>query len=248
MITIKDPSEIELMRYAGGIVGELLERMAEKVKPGVTTASLDQFAEDFLVTRGLVPAFLGYNGYPATICASVNEEVVHGIPGSRKLLDGDIIGIDVAGFWKGYCADAAVTVPVGDITPENRRLLAVARESLMKGIAAARPGVRLGSVSHAIQRHAEENGFSVVRKYVGHGIGRQMHEDPQVPNVGHPDRGPMLVEGMTLAVEPMVNMGGYDVVVKSDHWTVVTRDGKLSAHFEHTIAITGDGAQILTKV
>lgn len=248
MITIKDQNEVQIMREAGKVIGELLQRLSELVKPGVTTASLDQFAEDFLVSRGLRPAFKGYQGFPATICASINEEVVHGIPGPQRLEDGDIVGIDVAGFWKGYCADAALTVPVGEVSAEVKRLLTVASECLMHGIERARPGVRLGNVSYAIQRHAEDNGFSVVRKYVGHGIGRQMHEEPQVPNYGRPDHGLTLREGMTLAVEPMVNIGGFDVVVKSDNWTVVTRDGKFSAHFEHTIAITSDGAEILTAV
>jgi methionyl aminopeptidase len=248
MITIKGPREIELMRQAGQIVAAALQEVARRVEPGVTTASLDHFAEKYLTEKGAKPAFKGYNGFPASICASVNEEVVHGIPGPRMLKEGDVIGIDLGALWKGFCADSALSVPVGEVSPEIKHLLKVAEEALFKGISEAQPGVRLGKISNAIQTHAESYGYSVVRQYVGHGIGRQMHEDPPVPNYGNPGRGPLLEAGMTLAIEPMVNAGGYQVVVRPDNWTVVTRDGKASVHFEHTIAITSKGPEILTQV
>ncbi|NLW45496.1 MAG: type I methionyl aminopeptidase [Syntrophomonadaceae bacterium] len=247
MIIIKSKKELECMRQAGLIVADTLERLAGLVKPGITTATLDRFAEDYLAKRGAKPAFKGYKGFPASICASVNQEVVHGIPGKRRLKEGDIISIDLGAIVDGWYGDAAITVPVGEVDPEIMRLLKVTEESLYLGIEAARPGVRLGVVSNTIQKHVEKAGFSVVRQYVGHGIGRQMHEDPPVPNFGRPDRGPLLEEGMTIAIEPMVNAGGYEVVVAPDNWTVITKDGSFSAHFEHTIAITSNGPEILTR-
>ncbi|MGE5421858.1 MAG: type I methionyl aminopeptidase [Ignavibacteriales bacterium] len=248
MITIKDPRELKSMRLAGRIVAEVLNELAVMVKPGVTTAALDQFAENYLINKGAIPAFKGYNGFPASICASVNEEVVHGIPGTRRLKEGDIISIDVGAFYEGYCGDAAITVAVGDVSKEARTLIKVTEEALYQGIKQAVAGARLGMVSNAIQAHAEMYKFSVVRQYVGHGIGKQMHEDPPVPNYGRQDRGPVLEPGMTIAIEPMINIGVWEVVVKPDNWTVVTRDGKYSAHFEHTIAITEQGPEILTRM
>jgi methionyl aminopeptidase len=247
MITIKNKKDLENMRQAGLVVAEALERLAGLVKPGITTAVLDRFAENYLADRGAKASFKGYNGFPASVCLSINEEVVHGIPGGRRLKEGDIVGIDLGAIVNGWHGDAAITVPVGEIDPEIRRLLKVTEESLYQGINQAQVGVRLGMVSHAIQSHVETAGFSVVRQYVGHGIGRQMHEDPPVPNYGRSDRGPVLAEGMTIAIEPMVNVGGYEVLVKPDNWTVFTRDGGYSAHFEHTVAITSNGPEILTR-
>jgi len=247
MIIIKSKKDLESMRQAGLVVADALERLAGMVKPGITTAALDRFAEDYLAQRGAKPSFKGYNGFPASICSSVNEEVVHGIPGKRRLKEGDIVSIDLGAIVDGWHGDAAITVPVGEVDPEIMRLLKVTEEALYLGIEAAQPGVRLGVVSNTIQKHVEKAGFSVVRQYVGHGIGRQMHEDPPVPNFGRPDRGPVLAEGMTIAIEPMVNAGGYEVLVTPDNWTVITKDGSYSAHFEHTIAITGNGPEILTR-
>lgn len=247
MITIKSKKELEIMRQAGLVVADTLQRLADLVKPGITTASLDRFAEDYIVERGAQASFKGYNGFPASVCVSVNEEVVHGIPGPRRLQEGEIVSIDLGAIVNGWHGDAAITVPVGEITPELRRLLRITEESLHQGIKEARVGNRLGMVSHAIQSHVEKAGFSIVRQYVGHGIGRQMHEDPPVPNYGRPDRGPVLTAGMTIAIEPMVNAGGFEVLVKPDNWTVYTRDGSYSAHFEHTVAITSDGPEILTR-
>jgi len=247
MIIIKSKKDLESMRQAGLVVADALERLAGLVKPGITTAALDRFAEDYLAQRGAKPSFKGYNGFPASICSSVNEEVVHGIPGKRRLKEGDIVSIDLGAIVDGWHGDAAITVPVGEVDPEIMRLLKVTEEALYLGIEAAQPGVRLGVVSNTIQKHVEKAGFSVVRQYVGHGIGRQMHEDPPVPNFGRPDRGPVLAEGMTIAIEPMVNAGGYEVLVTPDNWTVITKDGSYSAHFEHTIAITGNGPEILTR-
>lgn len=248
MITLKTKREIELMRQAGKIVAELLEHLKSLVGPGVETGSLDRFAEEFILRKGAIPAFKGYNGFPASICTSVNDEVVHGIPGARSLSEGDIISIDVGVLFKGYYGDAAITLPVGEVDEEVKKLLKVTEEALYRGIQQAWPGVRLGKVSHAIQSHVEKNGFSVVRDYVGHGIGTQMHEDPAVPNFGRPDRGIVLKEGMTLAIEPMVNAGSYEVYRKADNWTVATVDGKYSAHFEHSIVVSHHGPEILTRV
>ncbi|MDR1961956.1 MAG: type I methionyl aminopeptidase [Gracilibacteraceae bacterium] len=248
MIELKNREQLQLMRRAGAIVGETLQLLRGLVREGVTTEELDQAAEAYILKCGAAPAFKGYDGFPATLCTSVNEEVVHGIPGSRKLRGGDIISIDCGAFYQGYCGDAAITVPVGEIEPEWRRLLEVCEQSLALGIDQARVEKRLFDISSAVQSYVEKNGMSVVRDYVGHGIGRQMHEDPQVPNFGKPGRGPRLTQGMVLAIEPMVNMGGYKVETLSNNWTVVTVDRSPSAHFEHTVAIMEDGPEILTKV
>lgn len=247
MIELKSPAQIERMRRAGKIVAETLDLMRKTVRPGVTTGELDRLAEEYIRKCGAVPAFKGYNGFPATLCASVNEQVVHGFPGLRTLQSGDIISIDCGAVIDGYVGDAAITLPVGEISEDLQKLLKVTEESLMFGIAQAIKGNRLYDVSHAVQTHVEANGFSVVRDYVGHGIGREMHEDPQIPNYGKPGRGPRLEIGMVLAIEPMVNLGTYEVKTLSDHWTVVTKDGKASAHFEHTVAITENGPEILTR-
>ncbi|MDQ7094127.1 type I methionyl aminopeptidase [Desulfosporosinus sp. PR] len=247
MIELKNASQFEKMRKAGKIVADTLALMREVAKPGVTTLELDRKAEDYIRAQGAVPAFKGYNGFPATLCTSLNEQVVHGIPGLRSLESGDIISIDCGAVIDGYFGDAAVTLPVGEVDEDLLKLLKVTEESLMFGIAEAKTGNRLYDVSHAVQKHVEANGFSVVRDYVGHGIGRAMHEDPQIPNFGKPGRGPRLEIGMALAIEPMVNMGTYEVLTLKDHWTVVTKDMKPSAHFEHTVAITENGLEILTR-
>ncbi|MBI2954208.1 MAG: type I methionyl aminopeptidase [Chloroflexi bacterium] len=248
-IIIKTSEEVALMREAGRIVAETLALLTSKVKPGVTTAELDTLAYDHCIRQGAIPSFKGYNGYPASLCASINDEVVHGIPSpNRKLHEGDIISLDFGVIYQGLQGDAAVTVGVGKITPTAAKLIRVTEEALCKGIEQARPRKRLGDISSAIQTYVESLGFSVVRQYVGHGIGRSMHEDPQIPNFGSPNRGPVLQPGMVLALEPMVNVGTFRTRVKEDKWTVVTEDGSLSAHFEHTVAITSDGPEILTKV
>ncbi|MHB1419578.1 MAG: type I methionyl aminopeptidase [Bacillota bacterium] len=248
MIILKSDRELQYLKDAGRIVAEAHQEMEKAVAPGTTTKELDQIAEACIQRRGAIPAFKGYRGFPASICASINEEVVHGIPGLRKLKNGDIISIDIGAVINGYYGDAAVTLPVGEVTTEIEKLLSVTRESLMIGIDQAKVGNRLSDISHAIQNHVEINGFSVVRDYVGHGIGRSMHEEPQIPNFGKPGNGPRLKPGLTLAIEPMVNMGTHEVATKSDHWTVVTRDNSCSAHFEHTIAVTESGPEILTRI
>lgn len=248
MIILKSEQEIAYMRDAGRIVAGALAEIRKAVCPEVTTGFLDQIAEDYIVKAGAKPAFKGYHGYPGTICASVNEEVVHGIPGLRKLKSGDTVSIDVGAVINGYNGDAAVTLAVGEIDAQIQRLLDVTEQCLYKGIEEATIDNRLTDISHAIQSCAEDCGYSVVRDYVGHGIGRSMHEDPQVPNFGIPSRGPKLKPGMTLAIEPMINLGTYEVETLSDGWTVVTRDRKCSAHFEHTIAITPQGPEILTRL
>jgi methionyl aminopeptidase len=235
------------MRAAGRLVGQVLTALSAKVAPGVTTADLDAVAEGLILDAGAIPAFKGYHGYPATICASVNEEVIHGIPsGQRVLQDGDIISIDVGASLEGYFGDSAVTLAVGRVSEEAARLLRVTEESLYKAIDVVKPGARVSDIGHAVQKHVEAHGFSVVREFVGHGIGQQMHEEPQVPNYGESGRGPRLAEGMVLAIEPMVNAGKPAVKVLADGWTAVTRDRSLSAHFEHTVAVVADGAWILT--
>jgi methionyl aminopeptidase len=228
------------------LVGKTLSMLAGEVRPGVTTGELDRLAETFIRDHGARPAFKGYRGFPASICPSVNEEVVHAIPGGYRLREGDIIGIDVGVEKNGFYGDAANTFAVGEVSEEAKRLMKVAREALMLGIAEAKAGNRVGDISHAIQRHAESNGFSVVRTLVGHGIGKEMHEEPQVPNFGPPHRGPRLMAGQVLAIEPMVNVGGPDVTMRPDGWTVVTQDGSLSAHFEHTVAVDANGPEILS--
>lgn len=248
MIILKTPQEIALIAQASRIVALTIAFLRERVKPGVTTADLDRWAEEFIVREGGRPAFKGYRGYPATLCTSVNEEVVHGIPSSRKRLEeGDIIGIDVGAIVEGYYGDAAVTVPVGQISEEAARLIRVTEAALAAGLEQVKVGNRLSDVSHAIQTVAEREGYSVVTDFVGHGIGRNLHEDPQVPNFGKPGEGPRLKEGLVLAIEPMVNVGRSEVEVLADRWTVVTRDRKLSAHFEHTIALTVEGPKVLTR-
>lgn len=248
MIVLKSERELKQLRDAGRIVAETRRELEKAIRPGVATKELDSIAEDYIMKRGAIPAFKGYQGFPASICTSVNDEVVHGIPGPRKLQSGDILSIDVGVSLKGYCGDAAFTVAVGDVPEETLRLLRVTEEALYRGIEVARPGNKLHDISYAIESHVAKNGFSVVREYVGHGIGRQMHEDPQVPNFGVPGTGPTLREGMTLAIEPMVNMGGHEVVVDEDNWTVRTKDGSLSAHFEHTIAVRSTGPDVLTRL
>ena len=246
MVILRTPAEIEQMRRAGSLVGQVLERLREHVAPGVSTRELDAIAENMICSRGGVPSFKGYRGYPASICASVNNEIIHGIPGDRMLVDGDIISIDCGAMLGGYHGDAAMTFPVGHVSAEAEKLMTVTREALNAGIAMARLKMRLGDIGNAIQRHVEANGFSVVRDFVGHGIGRHMHEDPQIPNFGPAGMGMRLWTGMVLAIEPMVNAGGHEVVVLDDGWTACTRDGSLSAHFEHTVAITDDGPEVLT--
>lgn len=248
MIIIKSDREILLMRDAGKIVAIALDAVGKAIVPGITTAELDEVARKTIVECGAIPTFKGYHGYPANICVSVNSEVVHGIPGARKLEEGDIVSVDCGALYNGYNGDAAVTFPVGKVSEDALRLMRVTREALYKGIEQAVVGNRLGAVSHAIQQHAEAAGYGVVRDYCGHGIGRNMHEDPSIPNVGEPDKGPLIKAGMVLAIEPMVNMGTWAVKVLADDWTVVTKDGKISAHFEHTVAVTTQGPQILTKL
>ncbi len=235
------------MRAAGRLVGQVLTALAAKVAPGVTTAQLDAIAEGLIVDAGATPAFKGYHGYPATICASVNDEVIHGIPSGQRVLNaGDVISIDVGAKLNGYYGDSAVTLAVGPISEAAATLLRVTEASLYKAIEVVKPGSRISDIGHAVQKHVEAHGFSVVREFVGHGIGQEMHEEPQVPNYGEPGRGPRLAEGMVIAIEPMVNAGKPQVKVLSDGWTAVTRDHSLSAHFEHTVAVTADGPWILT--
>ncbi|WP_138756275.1 type I methionyl aminopeptidase [Paenibacillus sinopodophylli] len=246
MIICKSESELRYMREAGRIVAETHRLMAEAVKPGITTRELDQIAEMFIKSQNAIPSFKGYNGFPSSICASVNDELVHGFPGSRKLNEGDIISIDIGAQYEGYHGDSAWTYAVGAVTPEVQRLLDVTEASLYAGLALIKPDIRLYTISHAIQKVIEDAGFSVVREYVGHGIGADLHEEPQIPNYGIPDRGPRLKTGMVLAIEPMVNIGERYVRTLEDNWTVVTEDGSWCAHFEHTVAVTEDGFEILT--
>ena len=246
MITLKTADQTAKMREAGEVVAEMLAACRAAVRPGVTTAELDRVAAEILRKRGATSSFLGYYGYPATICTSVNEQIVHGIPGKRRLKEGDIIGIDAGAIVDGWHADAAVTVAVGEVAPEAAKLIAVTEEALRQGIAAARVGGRLGDIGATVQRFAESNGYSVVRNYVGHGIGRAMHEEPQVPNYGSPDRGMQIKEGLCIAIEPMLNVGGADTRTLADRWTVVTADGTLSAHFEHSLWCTAKGPIVLT--
>ncbi|MBL4936125.1 type I methionyl aminopeptidase [Clostridium sp. YIM B02515] len=248
MIIIKNDIEIEYMRHAGKLVGETLARLEEIVKPGITTAELDKIAEEFILKHNAKPSFKGYNGFPASICASVNNEVVHGIPGSRVLQEGDIISVDCGAILNGYQGDAARTIPVGKVSSEAQKLIEVTRESFFKGVEYAKVGNKLSDISSAIQTYVENFHFSIVRDFVGHGIGKDMHEDPEVPNFGRPGRGPKLRQGMVLAIEPMVNIGQYGVDVQSNGWTVVTRDGSLSAHYENTVAILNNGPEILTLI
>jgi methionyl aminopeptidase len=247
MITLRSRVEVEKIEAACLIVADTLDFLGTKIKPGTTTGELDELADRYIRERGAISAFKGYNGYPANICTSVNETVVHGIPGARVLKDGDIIGIDVGVKLQGYFGDAAMSFPVGRVSSEAAMLMAVAEESLYKGLENARPDKRLYDISSAIQEHVEKSGFSVVREFVGHGIGTRMHEDPQIPNFGVPGTGPRLKAGMVLAIEPMINAGRHGVEVLDDGWTAVTKDRKLSAHFEHTVYVGENGPEILTK-
>ena len=245
-VYLRGREEVEAIRAAARLVASTLDRLGQEIRPGVTTGELDRIAEEFIRAHGARPAFKGYRGFPASICPSINDEVVHGIPGARVLREGDIVGIDVGVEKEGFYGDAARTFAVGKVSETAERLLQVTREALMEGIRQTRAGNRIGDISHAIQSHAERHGFSVVRALVGHGIGREMHEEPQVPNYGPPDRGPRLLVGQVLAIEPMLNAGDPEVVTRDDGWTVVTKDGSLSAHFEHTVAVGAGGPEILS--
>lgn len=246
MIELKSEREIKIIRENGRIVGLTLRYLKDKIRPGVKTIELDRLAQEFIVKSKAIPAFKGYRGYPGNICTSVNDQVVHGIPGERALKEGEIISVDIGVLKDGFYADGAWTFPVGEISDKTQRLMDVTLESLQAGIAQARAGNRLGDISSTVQSTAEKNGYSVVRDLTGHGIGRHMHEDPPIPNFGNSGAGLLLKEGMVLAIEPMVNAGGYEIKTLEDNWTVVTLDGSLSAHFEHTIAITEEGPEILT--
>lgn len=248
MILLKSEREIRCMREAGRIVALALDAVGKVVEPGITTQELDELARRTIVEHGAKPAFKGLYGFPANICVSVNCEVVHGIPGSRKLAEGDIVSVDCGAEIDGFNGDSAITIPVGTVSPEIARLIEETRNALYKGIEQAIVGNRVGAISHAVQTYAEKAGFGVVREYVGHGIGRSMHEEPEVPNFGFADRGPLLKAGMVLAIEPMINLGARAVKSTDDGWTVVTRDGKPSAHFEHTVAIMPNGPEILTRL
>ncbi|HEV7668300.1 MAG TPA: type I methionyl aminopeptidase [Thermoanaerobaculia bacterium] len=245
MTVLKTPGEIELMDQANRIVHDVLDQLAERVVPGAMTADLDRFAEQFIRSRGGVPAFLHYRGYPATLCIAKNDVIVHGIPNEQPLVEGDIVGIDCGVQYKGYFGDAARTFAVGPVSAEAERLLAVTRKSLLLGIEQVRPGGRLSDIGHAVQAHAERNGYSVVREFSGHGIGTSLHEDPQVPNYGRPGKGPKLRPGMVLAIEPMINAGSAGVKMDADGWTARTEDGSLSAHFEYSVAVTPTGYRVL---
>jgi len=247
MIRLKSPEDIEGIRESSRILVETFRYIRQFIRPGVKTREIDREAENFIRSRRAIPSFKGFRGYPASTCISIDEQVVHGIPGNRRLQDGEIVGIDIGVNYRGYYSDAAYTFAVGQVSPEKLRLLRVTREALYRGIERARAGNRLSDISHAIQKHAESNRFSVVRELVGHGVGFDVWEYPQVPNYGRPGKGPRLQPGMVLALEPMVNMGTFEVVTEADGWTVVTKDGKPSAHFEHTIAITENGTEILTE-
>jgi methionyl aminopeptidase len=246
VIIRKSPEEIDKIAAAGRVLARCHTLLASKARAGVTTEELDKAAEKFIRSQGGEPAFKGYRGFPGSICASPNSMVVHGIPGSYKLGRGDILSIDIGVILDGWVADAAVTIPIGNVTPVAKRLLASTKAALFDAVEQCRPGNRLGDVSHAVQQRVEGDGFSVVRSLVGHGIGRDMHEDPQIPNFGDPGAGPVLAEGMVLAVEPMVNVGTYRIRIADDQWSVYSQDGSLAAHFEHTVAITSDGPRILT--
>ena len=248
MIILKTPEEIYSLTQACRIVAETFDYLEKKIAPGITTGDLDRLAEDYIRQHDATPAFKGYRGYPASVCASVNNEVIHGIPSERTLKEGDILSLDLGVYKEGFYGDAAYTYPVGNISEHAEILLRTTEESLYAGIEKALSDRRLTDISHAIQQHVESKGFSVVRAFVGHGIGRDLHEDPQVPNFGRPGHGPKLRAGMTLAIEPMVNAGGHEVLMLDDGWTAVTMDGSLSAHFEHTVLITGAEPEILTKI
>ncbi|MBI1977035.1 MAG: type I methionyl aminopeptidase [Candidatus Omnitrophica bacterium] len=247
MIELKSRREIEIMSRAGKITAALLDYLEKAIRPGIRTLELDELADEFIRSHGAQPAFKGYRGYPRTICVSVNEEVVHGIPGQRRLEEGDIVSIDVGVKLDGYYSDAAKTFAVGSISEAAKRLMRVTREALELGMQKAKQGARLSDISWTIQQHVEQNHFGVVRQFVGHGIGAQLHEEPQVPNFGSPNQGVLLKEGMVLAIEPMVSEGHFEVEILEDGWTAVTKDRKLAAHFEHTVAVTPEGPRILTQ-
>jgi len=249
VIVLKSGREIDLMRRGGQILADVMEMLRGFVKPGLSTLEIDEEVETFIVGRGAKPAFKGYRGFPATVCISINEEIVHGIPSAhRRLKEGDIVGLDLGCIVEGYYADCAFTMAIGEIPARVQELLEVTRQSLELAIVQCRPGQRLSDVSNAVQRHVEAHGFGVVRAFVGHGIGRNLHEDPQIPNFGEPGHGPQLKPGMVLAIEPMVTMGSFDVKILDDGWTAVTKDGSLAAHFEHTIAVTDNGPDVLTSL
>ena len=246
MIIRKAPAEIERMARAGAVVADTLALIGERARPGISTQELDELADEFIRSRGGVATFKGYRGYPASICTSPNDMVVHGIPGLYTLREGDLLSVDVGVTLDGFVADSAYTFPIGEVSPEAERLLEGCQAALAAGIDQCRVGNRLSDISHAIQRVTEEHGFSVVRSLVGHGVGRSMHEEPQIPNFGEPGRGPLLAEGMTFAIEPMINAGAAEVVLHDDEWSISTADSSLSAHFEHTVAVTDEGPRVLT--
>ncbi len=247
MINLKTNREIETIRANGRILAKTVELLKENIKPGIKTKKLDRLAEDFIRKQGAYPAFKGYRGFPASICISIDEEVVHGIPGERVVEEGQLVSVDIGVFKNDYYADGAFTFPVGQVSDQAKRLLEVTRKALRKGLEFVRQGRFLSDVSYAIQSFTEKSGFSVVRDLVGHGIGMNMHEEPQIPNFGPPGQGPILKRGMVLAIEPMVNAGSFEIMTKEDNWTIVTKDGSLSAHFEHTVAVTENEAMILTE-
>jgi len=249
MIVLKSAQEIDRMREAGRVTALTIERIVEEVRPGMSTADLDRIGERSIRSEGCTPSFLGYRGFPASICVSVNDEIVHGIPSPKRILrEGDVLSIDVGAVYEGYHGDSAVTIPIGRVSPEVERLIDVTRDSLERGMAEMVPGKRLSDIGHAVQERVEAEGFSVVRQFVGHGIGREMHEPPQIPNYGPGGRGPRLKPGMVFAIEPMVTAGGPEVHMLDDQWTAVTADGSLAAHFEHTILVTDAGPEVLTRV
>ena len=246
MIPVKNERELAVMRQACRITAAARALAGEMVRPGVTTKEIDKAVHDFIVAQGAKPSFLNYHGYPASACISVNNVVIHGIPGGYKLQEGDIVSVDVGAYWKGFHGDCAATFACGRISPTAEKLISVTKQSFFEGIKMARQGYRVSDISHAVQSYVEENGFSVVRTFVGHGVGEKLHEEPEVPNYGSPGRGPRLIKGMTLAIEPMVNVGGADVRILRDKWTTVTSDGSLSAHYENTVLITDGEPEILT--
>ena len=247
MIIIKSDQEIDIMRESGKVTAHILKELENFIKPGISTLDIDQFVEKTILSNNMIPSFKGYNGFPASACVSINNEVVHGIPDAARFLkEGDIVSVDVGCTYKGYISDAARTYPVGAISPEAQKLIDATRDSFFEGLKFCRPGYRLSDISHAIQQKAESEGFSVIRDFVGHGVGRAMHEEPQIPNYGKPGRGPRLARGMVFAIEPMINKGTFEVDVLADNWTVVTLDGKLSAHYENTVVITDDEPELIT--
>jgi methionyl aminopeptidase len=247
MIPLKSDNDLEMLRSSGEILARVMRKLESSVRPGVSTKEIDSLAEKLVVAENAIAAFKGYKGYPATVCISVNEEIVHGIPGERMLTEGDIVSLDVGINYRGFFSDAAVTLPVGKIDAKKKKLIAVTKRSLEIGIREAKPGNHLSDISHSIQEYVEQNGFSVVRQFVGHGIGRSLHEEPEIPNFGRPGEGAILEKGMVFAIEPMVNMGGWESEILENGWTAVTKDRAPSAHFEHTVAITEHGPVILTK-